>query len=47
MTAYRACPNCDGTTARPLPDYSPDGWALGQCDTCDLVYLRNPPPMRR
>lgn len=40
---FRACPTCAGTDATPLSDYSPAPWDVASCDTCTLVYLRNPP----
>jgi len=40
---YRACPTCGATAATALPDYSPDPWVIATCDSCALVYLRNPP----
>jgi len=41
--ATRACPNCEGTAATQLPQFSRDGWVVSQCDNCGLVFLRNPP----
>jgi SAM-dependent methyltransferase len=42
-TQLRPCPTCEGTEARPLPDYSPEHWIVATCQTCGLTYLRNPP----
>ena len=42
-TTYRPCPACDGVNGTPLSAYSPADWSLVTCDTCDFVYLRDPP----
>ena len=42
MTMYRPCPACGSETISDLADLAPAPWRIGQCDTCDLVYLRNP-----
>jgi SAM-dependent methyltransferase len=38
---YRPCPACSSDAVTAL-DYAPDPWAIGQCDACGLVFLRNP-----
>jgi SAM-dependent methyltransferase len=43
----RDCPQCGTTVFRPLTDYSSPPWELAQCETCDFVYLRNPPGSAR
>lgn len=40
---YRDCPACSGSAATRLDSYSPAPWQVVSCDTCDFVYLRNPP----
>ena len=41
--SHRACPNCAETQAVKLPVYSRDEWDVVACDTCDMIYLQNPP----
>lgn len=39
----RACPQCGGRSARPLPRYSTGEWHVVQCSACNFVFLSNPP----
>lgn len=43
MITYRPCPSCEADSARALTKYSTEDWQIGACDTCDFVFLRNPP----
>ena len=40
-TTYRPCPAC-GSDAITGLGYAPAPWAIGQCETCEFVFLRNP-----
>lgn len=40
---YRDCPACGAVTATRIEAYSPDLWQVVGCDTCNFVFLRNPP----
>ncbi len=42
-TTYRDCPACEASQASLIAEYSPDDWQVSSCETCDFVYLKNPP----
>ena len=39
----RACPQCGGRAATPLPRYSAGDWRVVRCRDCGFVFLANPP----
>lgn len=40
---YRACPACEATGSTQAPEFSPAPWEIASCDSCNFVFLRNPP----
>jgi SAM-dependent methyltransferase len=47
MNPERSCPQCDGTAARPLPQFSTAEWRIVACSACGFVFLQNPPAYER
>lgn len=39
----RNCPNCKSTVATVLEEYSYNEWNVAACDSCSMLYLKNPP----
>ncbi len=43
IDAMRPCPSCGASDPAEYPALHRDKWRMGQCPSCGLVYLLNPP----